>query len=126
MPYSGNAFSKAFSLGIILENSRNERFVIGYSAIKKQFYIDRRKAGNSDFSKEFAGISTAPYVAGPGLKLHFLVDASSVELFVDDGSLVLTTLVFPTEKFTRLKLYSKGGSGLLNKAVFHGIRKVWH
>jgi fructan beta-fructosidase len=118
--------AKADSLGIIMENDLNERFIIGYAVMNKQFYTDRTKAGNIDFSKEFAGVSTAPYSAGGVLKLHILVDASSVELFVDDGSLVMTNLVFPTEKFTRLKLFSKGGSGVLNKALFHGIRKVWH
>lgn len=114
------------SLGVILENSLNERFIIGYSVLKKQFYIDRRNSGSSDFSKEFAGISTAPYKAGTVLKMHLLIDASSVELFVDDGRLVMTTLVFPTEKFTRLKLFSKGGTALLNKAVFYGLEKIWH
>jgi fructan beta-fructosidase len=118
--------TRADSLGIIMENDVNERFIVGYSILKKQFYTDRTKAGNSDFSKQFTGVSTAPYSAGAVLKLHLLVDASSVELFVDDGSLVMTSLVFPTEKFTTLKLFSKGGSGMLNKAVFHGIRKVWH
>lgn len=114
------------SLGIILENDLKERFIIGYSSVQKEFYIDRRAAGNSGFSNEFAGISKAPYKAGAVLKMHLLVDASSVELFVDDGRLVMTSLVFPTEKFTRLKLFSKGGSALLNKAVFHGIEKIWH
>jgi fructan beta-fructosidase len=114
------------SLGIILENSVNERFIIGYSVLKKQFYIDRRKSGNSGFSKEFAGISTAPYNAEAVLKLHVLIDASSVELFVDDGRIVMTTLVFPTDKFTRLKLFSKSGTCLLNKAVFHGLERIWH
>jgi len=113
------------SVGIILENSLMERIIIGYSLLQKQFYIDRRSAGNSGFSKEFAGISTAPYTAGSGLKLHLLIDASSVELFVDDGRLVMTNLVFPTEKFTRLKLFSKGGDGVLNNAAFHGLESIW-
>jgi fructan beta-fructosidase len=117
--------AKADTLGIILENDMNERLIIGYSSVHKQFYIDRNAAGVSAFSKEFIGISTAPYKAGPVLKLHLLIDASSVELFVDDGRLVMTTLVFPAQKYTRLKLFSKGGSGLLNKAVFHGIEKIW-
>ena len=116
---------KADSLGIILENNLSERFIIGYSPVKKQFYIDRRAAGNSDFSKEFATVSTAPYDAKDVLKLHLFVDASSVELFVDDGSLVMTSLVFPTEKFNRLKLFSKGGEAILNKALFYGLEKIW-
>lgn len=113
------------SLGIILENRLKERFILGYSTVQKQFYIDRRAAGNSAFSREFAGISTAPYIAGARLKMHILVDASSVEVFVDDGRLVMTNLVFPTEKFTSLKLFSKNGNVLLNKAVFHGLEKIW-
>lgn len=119
------AESKADTLGIIFENSLNERFVIGYSVPGKMFFIDRRNAGNSDFSSEFATVSTAPYNAKDGLILHLFVDASSVELFVDDGSLVMTSLVFPTEKFTRIKLFSKGGDAILNKAVFHGLEKIW-
>jgi fructan beta-fructosidase len=117
--------SRVDSLGIILENGLNERFIIGYSTVRKQFYIDRRAAANSQFSKEFAGISTAPYTAGPGLKLHLFVDASSVELFADEGRLVMTTLVFPTEKFTRLKMFSKGADVLLNKSELHGIERIW-
>jgi len=111
--------------GVILENSLNERFVIGYLPFQKQFYIDRRNAGNSDFSTEFASVASAPYSANINLKLHLLIDASSVELFVDDGRLVMTSLVFPTEKFTTLKLFSKGGSLQLNKAEFYGIERIW-
>jgi fructan beta-fructosidase len=118
--------SKSDTLGIILENNRNEKFIIGYSTFKKQFYIDRRAAGNSDFSKAFASVSTAPYIAGNILKLHLFVDASSVELFVDDGSLVMTNLVFPSEKFNRIKLFSKGGETVLTKALFYGMDKIWH
>lgn len=113
------------SLGIILENNLKERFIIGYSTQSKRIYIDRNGSGSTKFSKEFPGISSAPYTASGILKLHLLTDASSVELFVDDGSLVMSTLVFPTEKYTTLKLFSKGGTGILNKAVFHGIAKVW-
>ncbi len=113
------------TLGIILENSLKERFVIGYSFIKKQFYIDRNKSGNIAFSDKFAGIIKAAYNAGPVMKLHILIDASSVELFVDDGRLAMTTLVFPTEKFTALKVFSNGGTTFLNKAVFNGIKRIW-
>jgi Beta-fructosidases (levanase/invertase) len=117
--------ARADTLGIVFENNLKERLVIGYSTIKKQFYIDRRSAGNSGFSNEFSGISTAPYIAEATLKLHILVDAASVEIFIDDGRMVMTTLVFPTQKYTSLKMFSRGGSTILNKAVFYGIDKIW-
>ena len=117
--------ARADTLGIVFENNLKERLVIGYSTIKEQFYIDRRSAGNSGFSNEFAGISTAPYTTGATLKLHILVDAASVELFVDDGRMVMTTLVFPTQKYNSLKMFSRGGPTILNKAAFYGIDKIW-
>jgi fructan beta-fructosidase len=117
--------NKVDSLGIILENSLKERLIIGYSKIQKQFYIDRKSSGNSGFLKEFAGISTAPYIAGDALKMRLFVDAASVELFVDGGKLVMTTLVFPTEKFTKIRLFSKGGSGKLNSAEFMNLDRIW-
>jgi fructan beta-fructosidase len=116
---------KADSLGIILENDLKERFIIGYSLNSKQFYIDRRASGDSDFSTKFAGISTAPYSAGPSLKLHIFIDAASTEVFVDDGGLVMTSIVFPTEKFNKIKLFSKGGDGFLNKALYYGLKRIW-
>jgi fructan beta-fructosidase len=117
--------SKTDSLGIILGNGLKERFIIGYSSKSKQFYIDRRAAGNSAFSKAFAGISTAPYSAGSTLKLHLFIDAGSAELFVDDGRLVMTSIVFPTEKFNTIKLFSKGGEGVLSKALYYGLDRIW-
>jgi len=116
---------KADTIGISFENSNNERFIIGYSVVRKEFYIDRRNSGKSDFSKEFPGISSAPYASGNTLKLHLFIDASSVELFVDDGSLVMTSLVFPEEKFNSLKVFSRGGDGLLNKGLFYSMESVW-
>jgi len=96
------------SLGIVLENELQEKMVIGYSVGQKQFFIDRRAAGSSAFSKEFAGISRAP-----------------TELFVDGGKLVMTDIVFPTENFTKLKVISTGGDLLLENAEFHSLKRIW-
>lgn len=117
--------NKADSLGIILENDLKEQFLIGYSVNNKQIYIDRRYSGKSAFSNRFAGISKAPYTAGSILKMHIFIDAGSTELFVDDGRLVMTSIVFPTEKFNKIKLFSKGGDGLLNKALYYGLQGIW-
>ncbi|MFA5329200.1 MAG: glycoside hydrolase family 32 protein [Prolixibacteraceae bacterium] len=116
---------KVDSVGIVLENNLQEKLVIGYSVIQKQFYVDRRAAGPSEFSKEFAGISKAPYITGEHLQLRIFVDVASTELFVDGGKLVMTDIVFPTENFTKLKVFSSGGDLLLEKAEFHSLKRIW-
>jgi fructan beta-fructosidase len=113
------------SIGLVFKNSLNEKLLLGYSTIRKLIYIERAGAGNSDFSPEFKGITTAPYIAGSHLKLHLFVDASSVELFVDDGRLVMTTLVFPTEKFNKLDVVCKEGNLSLSGGEFHGLKRIW-
>lgn len=109
------------SLGIIMENTANERLVIGYSGIQKELFIDRTAAGTSDFSDTFAGISKAPYTAGKQMRFQIFVDASSVEVFVDHGNRVLTNLVFPADRFTRLKIFSSGGRAIAKRAEFYNL-----
>jgi fructan beta-fructosidase len=117
--------SKTDSVGIIMKNNSGERFIIGYSKGEKQIFIIRTSAGDSTFSKRFSGVSGAPYTAGTVLKLHIFIDASSAELFVDDGKLVMTTLIFPKEKFTVLKVFSKIGEVTLDRSEFHNLKSIW-
>ena len=113
------------SLGIILENSALEKLIIGYSYKQKQLFVDRTVAGPSGFSEAFSGISKAPYKAGKEIVFHILIDASSVELFVDHGNRVLTNLDFPTSGFNQLKIFSSGGKVITKKAEFHNLNRIW-
>ncbi len=118
--------SRADSVGIIMENDLHEKVVFGYTSRKKQIFVDRIAAGNSFFSEKFAGVATSPYTADTQLKFHLFIDAASSELFVDDGKLVITSLVFPTKKYTRIKVFSKGGQCVLDKAELYGLKSIWH
>lgn len=119
------ADSKYDSIGIILENSIHERLVIGYSSDKKQFFTDRSNAGNSNFSEKFGTVATAPYNAGNKLRIRLIVDAASAELFVDDGRLVMTNIVFPTKGFTVLKIFSTGGEVLIDHSEIYNLKSIW-
>ena len=113
------------SVGITLENDMHQKLVIGYSKTLKQLFVDRTASGPSGFSEVFSGVSKAPYLAGDQLIFHVFVDAASVELFVDNGNLVMTNLVFPTENFTHLNIFSTGGEIILKSAEFHNLKRIW-
>lgn len=94
----------------MLANSRGEELVIGYDQPANAYYVDRRKAGNVGFSDKFAGRHSAPRRATtPAADLTLLFDASSVELFADQGLTVLTELFFPNEVLSTIKLRSDAG-----------------
>ncbi|SFU12077.1 fructan beta-fructosidase [Algoriphagus locisalis] len=57
--------------------------------------IDRRKAGKSDFNKYFAAIHSAP-MSWEAKEIRIFMDASSIELFVNDGELAMTSILFPS------------------------------
>jgi len=113
------------SFGIILENTLGEAVKIGYSGKSQQFFADRTKSGNINFADNFAGIDTAPYRIGKDIQLHLFIDAASIELFVDEGKLVMTELVFPSENFKRLKIFASGGEISLKNAKIVGIQRIW-
>lgn len=76
--------------------------------------IDRRNAGNSDFNKDFAAMHSAP-MSWEAKEIRIFIDASSIELFVNEGELVMTSTLFPanpwknvtvTEDVQSLKIYN--------------------
>ncbi len=109
------------SFGLILENRLGERLVLGYAQSSQKLFVDRRNAGLSNFSDAFAGVAEAPYSATPRTRFHLYIDACSAELFVDGGKRVMTNLIFPTEPYTKLILFSKGGETRIKEVELYSL-----
>jgi len=114
------------TLRLVLENSNKEKLTIGLSFVENNLFVDRSSSGEIRFSDGFGKIARAPYKPDKTLKLRLLLDASSVEIFADGGSPVLTALFFTSEEFTNLKLFSKGGSSITGSCKFHELADTWH
>ena len=100
--------AKTTDFEIVLSNTYNEKLIVGYHADKKQFYIDRTKAGVSNFNKGFAAVAIAPRLSNTtNMDLSIILDKTSIELFADGGLTVMTTLFFPTHPYTKWEIISK-------------------
>ena len=98
---------------IALGSDAGDQLEIGYDAKQKEYFIDRRRAGDSSFAAGFAGRFTAPRVGtAPTGDITLVVDATSVELFADGGLTVMTALSFPLAPYSELRLRAEAGSGL--------------
>jgi fructan beta-fructosidase len=116
----------ATGFAVELSNSKDQKVVIGYDAARKQYYIDRSKAGPSDFSKDFAGIHYASrFASAATFPLKLLVDVASVELFADGGKTVMTDIFFPEEKFTNVKLIADKGEVKLLSGEVTELKSIW-
>ncbi len=118
--------SNAEELGVRFSNDAGEQLKVGYNRPLNQFYIDRTEAGDTGFSPAFTKKLFAPRLsAGTLLKMHLLVDHSSVELFADDGAVSMTALFFPKKPLKNLQVYPLNGKAGLQQAVLYPLSSIW-
>ena len=91
---------------ITLSNSKGEKVVMTYKAKDETFSMDRTLSGKTDFSSDFAAITTAP-VYGKMNKLRIFIDKSSIEVFDNDGKMAMTNLVFTTKPYDKVTIKGK-------------------
>lgn len=112
--------------GLNLYKSAAGKLTIGYDRKTSLVYLDRRFAGNSSFSTHFPKVSHAPLrMTGTTVKFHVYVDQSSVEVFVNDGEVVLSSLVFPFADSRGVEIFSEGGSVMLQDLRFWQLASIW-
>ncbi len=111
--------------GITLSNEKGEVFNIGYSIQDGTFYTDRTNAGNNSFSNNFSGIHKAEYKPDENMEIRLFVDEASVEVFVDNGKLVMTDIVFPSTPYSKLILFSTNGNVKLQGAEIWSLKSIW-
>src|SRR5690606_24758162 len=87
------------SFSLTLSNELGERVTINKEM--GLVSVDRSQAGKSDFHRDFAAMHSAP-MSWKADKLRLFLDASSLELFVNDGELVMTSLLFPTSPWKKV------------------------
>jgi fructan beta-fructosidase len=99
----------------------------GYDVVAGQLFVDRRSSGQTAFSDRFAGRHSGPLAPKDGkIRIHILVDRSSVEVFGNDGETVVTDQIFPRLSSERRSLFSKGGEAKAVKATLWGLKSIWH
>jgi fructan beta-fructosidase len=116
----------AYEFGFKVRKSESNETIIGYNVEKKKLFLDRTKSGDSSFNDSFAGIHDGELVPKDNkINLHIFVDWSSVEVFGNDGELVLTDLIFPNENSQDLELYAKGGNVTVNSLELYTLKSTW-
>jgi len=100
--------SDIFSL--ILSNEIGEK--VSISKEMGLVSIDRTFAGKANFHPDFAAMHSAP-MSWKANELRIFLDASSIELFVNDGELVMTSLLFPSSPWKNIELISGAKNALI-------------
>lgn len=88
-------------------------------------FLQTIHASNTGFQKDFKGRFTAPRIAtSKNSDLTIVVDASSIELFADGGTAVMTAIYFPNEILKTLQIKSNRQI-LLNVITIMPLKSIW-
>lgn len=116
--------AKEFGLNVLVGDG--QKTVIGYDTAKTTLFVDRRESGIVDFHPAFAGRHAGPLALENGrIRLHLLVDRSSVEVFGNHGETVITELVFPDSASDRVEVFATGGDCRLVSCEIWPLRSAW-
>jgi fructan beta-fructosidase len=97
----------SFEFKLVNIKGENIRYI--FDLKKSILSVDRAQSGLIDFTNNFApGLINAPLVAKESYKIRLFVDRASTELFVNDGELAQTNLIFPTEPYNSLVFTTDG------------------
>jgi len=97
-----------------------EQTVVGVDPESRRVFVDRTHSGNVNFHPKFSGVYEAPLVIdNHQAKLHVFVDACSIEVFVNEGERVFTSLVFPSPDSRGVEFF-----GPQTEAKVHALN-VW-
>jgi len=119
---SANAQQK---LNIDVRNSKGEKLTIGYDWGAQQLYVDRgatRGFANPFFTNDF---STFIAPTSGQIKLHALVDRSILELYVNDGQRVATTVFYMEQPASELRLSAENGTVSIQNLSAYSMKSIW-
>jgi fructan beta-fructosidase len=109
---------------IIYSNKSGQELIIGFDEEKNAFFIDRTRAGKSDFDPRFAAIHYAPRLASSKESdFTLILDNSSLELFADGGLTCMTELFFPDEPFNEWR--TEAATNLFSPIQFNELKSIW-
>lgn len=95
------------SFNMVLANEKGDELVFGFDETNNQFFVDRSKAGDANFSPSFIQRTVAPRIAtAQKMTYSVLLDRNSIEIFADGGLSNLSNLFFIDQSFDVLTFKS--------------------
>jgi fructan beta-fructosidase len=116
----------AKEIGFRLRKGGAEETVLGINTEKKEVFVDRTRSGLVSFAPEFSGRYKAALRESSRVKLHIFQDRSSLEVFVNDGEVVLTDRIYPSTGSDGIELYSTEGQGKVLSLSIWQLSSIWH
>ena len=107
--------------GLKVLQSGNEYTSIYYDKSLGSIVINRANSGEKITGKEQNSSYRLAEIEGDVMKLRIIIDVSSIEIFINDGEKVMTSVVFPTNSQNNITFFSEGGTTCFSDIVKYDV-----
>lgn len=103
--------NRSSDFSFFLTNRKGEKLSFMFNINDGKLSIDRTKNESPDFNGKFANPTiVAPLKKVDSYKLRLFIDKASSELFINNGEVVMTNTIFPSEPYNILHFNCENGS----------------
>lgn len=114
-----------FGIDICKKGSQKTRLI--YDAKKETLILDRSQSGATSFSVSFPHAYSAPLkLRNKSIRLHILVDRSSVEVFGNDGEATITCQIFPESDSNGVEVFTRRGTIKIKRLDTWMLKSIWN
>ena len=114
----------ASSFGVRIYSDAQHWTEIGFDLAKHEFYMDRTRSGAFS-ANGFSARTVAPLATGRPNDLKLIVDRTSLEAFVQGGTIAMTDLIYPSSPTDRIVLFSSPAGHLGKQVKLWKLDSVW-
>lgn len=114
--------------GLEIQTGPNEATTLLADPQTGHLQLDRRRSGQTQFHEKFPGVFQAPFRLNEGRwNVRVLVDWSSIEVFVNDGEVAITSLIFPSSGRNDLQFRILGDNDVAKVTALetHALHRSW-
>lgn len=108
----------AKQLGVRFFASSQEQAVLGYSAETNSLFVDFSKISASPYARKTISLGDQRQSE---LTLRLIIDRSTVEVFVNDGELAFTYILFPDPASKDISLFAEDGLARIEKLQLYKL-----
>ncbi len=102
------------TFGLRVRVGDQQATTIGYHVPRQQILLDRTSSGQTGFDPGFACVHSADLEPIDGIiRLQIFVDRSSVEVFCNDGRVVISDSIFPDADSQGLEVFTQGAETVI-------------
>jgi beta-fructofuranosidase/levanase len=109
----------------LFKSGDGEAVLAGYDPATRRFFVDRR-TGRPAFAGQSERHEAQRLSDAPQISLEVWIDGCTVELFADEGTVVISDLAFPAPQATGVALFHGADNPLVTRLAIHAVRATLH